>query len=97
MQNTEDFKRVVMNTIITSNVLRDNLELMNEKGYQTKRCKQIGNMYHRELDKFLESFYKAISNVPQDFLIDEIDFITELVDKVLKSSSEKRKEAMECL
>lgn len=84
---------LVVNTLILSHLLRDNLQLLSEAGLATGKLKVARNQFHIQLDRYLA---KSYSNVTGDlaWLSDQIDVSWKLLDTVFKTDMESKQELL---
>jgi hypothetical protein len=95
---TEDQKRTIFESVIHSNCLKDNLEIMkdivldNGKRMDTGKLRIARNGFHVQLTHYLNSVYSKLDNFK--FLNDSMEIDTKIMNSLSSLSLEEKEELL---
>lgn len=87
-------RELLVNTVILSHSLQDNIEIMLEQGWFVQDLKMFSKNFNKKLNAFTEQVYKNVNNERMRELSEEIDVDVELFKRVHKMSTEEKQKLL---
>lgn len=92
----ERFNQILIETLVVSNILRDNLDIIKDQGLNQRKLSKARVAFTKELDSFLKGVF---NQEPEELeiLTHEIDLTSEALRKISELNREEKEKLIEKL